>query len=517
MDFEKIELNKEFSEALRLMEDGPEVLFVTGRAGTGKSTLLEYFKRKTKKRAVFLAATGVAAVNIKGQTLHSFFGFKPDITVEKVKKKYKNRGKRGFYRKLDLIVIDEISMIRADLLDCVDAFLRMHGKDKNKPFGGVRMVFIGDLYQLPPVVTGEERRIFKEFYKSPYFFDALVMKECKLKLVELKKIYRQKDEQFIRLLNKVRNRSVDDDDLEMINKRYEPEFEVSDEEMFVYLTTTNKMADEENERRLKQLRGKLYEFEGEMWGEFEKRSLPVKMSLKIKAGAQVMLCNNDRDGRWINGSIGRVMKVKDEEIIVELLDGEVVEVKQNTWECFRFYFDEKVGRVKSEAVGSFRQFPMILAWAVTIHKSQGKTFDRVIVDIGRGTFSHGQSYVALSRCTSFEGLVLKKPFLKKHILMDWRVVRFLTEFQYRLAEKRMSVEAKIGLIERVIEERGKLKIVYLKANDERSKRVIEPDEVGEMEYAGKEYLGVSGYCLKRQDERVFRVDRILELEVIENI
>lgn len=516
MQLDGIELNEDFTTALRLMEAGPECLFITGKAGTGKSTLLEYFRQKTRQRAAVLAPTGVAAVNIKGQTIHSFFGFKPDITVAKVRQKYRQRGRRGFFAKLETIVIDEISMVRADLLDCVDAFLRMHGPKKNRPFGGIKMIFFGDLYQLPPVVTGQERELFQGYYDSPYFFAAKVMGEIKIEILELNKIYRQKDERFIKILNAVRNRSVTGRDLFNLNRRLRPEFEPGPEEMFVYLTTTNQMADGVNQRQLEKLDGRIFRHRGEVNGEFEQRSLPAPLDLELKAGAQVMLTNNDKAGRWINGSVGKVAAVKNgvagKVVLVELAGGEKVEMSPYTWENFRYYFDRKNGRLESEATGSFTQYPLILAWAVTIHKSQGKTFDRVVIDIGRGTFVHGQAYVALSRCTGLEGIVLKKKLEVKHILMDWRVVKFLTGWHYQKAEKKMSVSQKLKLISEAINEEGEVRLVYLKANDEKSERVVKPGLVGKMEYCGREYLGMEGYCLKRKDFRVFRLDRILEIE-----
>jgi len=512
-----IEINPQFKKALELMENTSANVFITGRAGTGKSTLLTYFRDTTNKKVVVLAPTGVAALNVKGQTVHSFFRFKPNITLDKVRKKYKK--KNNIYAKLDAIVIDEISMVRADLLDCADKFMRLNGKNRKLPFGGAQVIFIGDLYQIPPVVTSSEREIFKTLYNSQYFFDAKVFPLLNMKFVELEKVYRQEDENFIDLLNAVRNNSANEYHLQALNKRFRPNFDPKLKDFFIYLTTTNKLAEEINRKQLAKIKGENYLYEGVLTGEFGKRSLPTKVELKFKRGAQIMMVNNDSDGRWVNGSVGKIVKIKkkkrdDDIVLVKLNSGETVRVFPYLWKVFRFKVDKNTGRLVSETVGTFRQYPFMLAWAVTIHKSQGKTFDKVVIDIGRGTFCHGQVYVALSRCTSLQGLVLKKRLEKKHIFMDWRVVRFLTNYQYLISEKRLSLDDKVGMIEEVIEKKEKLKITYLKSNDEKSRRIIEPEFVGEMEYMEKTFLGVSGFDHKRGAERNFRVDRILRMEKI---
>ncbi|WP_286975351.1 AAA family ATPase [Acetomicrobium sp. UBA5826] len=519
----KIELNEDFRKALDLMENSDKNVFVTGRAGTGKSTLLSYFQQKTKKRVVVLAPTGVAALNVKGQTIHSFFGFKPNVTPDQIKKSRSPNGATNIYKKIDTIIIDEVSMVRADLLDCVDKFLRLHGPKSKLPFGGIQMVFIGDLYQLPPVVTKNERDVFKTLYKTPYFYSAKAFETLDVEFVELDKIYRQHDQKFIDLLGAIRNKTITDEDMELLNSRVMPDFEPDPEEFFVYLTTTNKRAEEINEQHLFQLKGMTHVFKGAIKGDFGNEYLPTALELKVKEGAQIMLLNNDSLGRWVNGSIGKIIEIykdvleDDQEeyvIVVELSDGREVEVTPHTWEIYDFYVDGD--KLKSQTVGKFRQYPMMLAWAVTIHKSQGKTFDKVIIDIGRGAFAHGQVYVALSRCTSLEGIILKKPIKKEHIWMDWNVVHFLTECQYSKAEEMQSLDDKIERIREAINENLALEIVYLKPNNEKSKRIITPFEVGEMEYKEKKYIGVRAFCNSRQGERVFRVDRILSLKVLES-
>lgn len=510
-----LEWNEQFKKAWELMEEGPESVFVTGRAGTGKSTLLNYFRDHTRKNIAVLAPTGVAAVNVRGQTIHSFFGFKPDITPHKVKTLPYSPKRVKLCQKLEAIVVDEISMARADLLDSVDQFLRLHGPRKKLPFGGIQMILIGDLYQLAPVVTGAEREIFKSgYYQSPYFFAAKVFEGLAVQFVELEKIYRQKDEAFIKLLNAIRNNTATAVELETLNRRHLPEFTPETREFYISLTATNALAEEINTGELHRLSGKERRFVGQISGKFDAKNLPTAENLDLKVGAQVMLLSNDPRGRWVNGTIGKVKKLDGAEVKVTLPDGKAATIGPYRWEMFEFYVDSKTGRINSDVVGAFTQIPLRLAWAVTIHKSQGKTFEKVIIDIGRGTFAHGQLYVALSRCTTLDGMVLKKPIAKKHILMDWRVVKFMTGFQYELSEKALSLEKKLEILEAAAQSRQKLRIIYLKASDEKSNRVIEPLKVGEMEYEGKPFLGVKAYCHKRQDERVFRVDRILEMRKV---
>jgi len=513
----QIDINPQFRHALNIMEDSDRSIFITGRAGTGKSTLLNYFRNFTGKKVAVLAPTGVAALNVKGQTIHSFFRFKPGITPDRVKK-LRSDNKESIYRKLDIIVIDEISMVRADLLDCVDRFLRLNGLEVDRPFGGIQMAFIGDLYQLPPVVTGSEREVFESLYETPYFYGARVFDSFDMEFVELEKIYRQHDEHFITLLNGIRNNSVTGEGLELLNRRYQLDFEPAPDDFYVYLTTTNKLAEEINGKRLAELKGRLYTFTGSIKGDFGREYLPTAIELQVKVGAQVMMLNNDTEGRWVNGSIGKITGItqnrKGEDVIIaEMADGEEVEITPFTWEIFRFFVE--AGGLQSEVIGTFTQYPLMLAWAVTIHKGQGKTFDQVIIDIGKGTFAHGQMYVALSRCTTLGGIVLKKPALKKHIWTNYQVMDFLTRYQYKKAEQSHPVGGKIEVISKAIESETSLEIVYLKPNDEKTTRVVRPEAVGEMEYHGKKYLGMRAFCLKRNEERTFRIDRILEIEVLD--
>ncbi|MFW6131550.1 MAG: AAA family ATPase [Candidatus Aminicenantaceae bacterium] len=517
--FSGIEINPEFKKALNLMENTSSHVFITGKAGTGKSTLLEYFRHHTLKKVVVLAPTGVAALNIRGQTIHSFFRFRPDITLDKVKK-IVDQDQDNLYQEVECVIIDEISMVRADLLDCVDQFLRLNCHLKQIPFGGKQMIFIGDLYQLPPVIKGKEKEIFQHYYRTGYFFSAHVFHDFPMKFIELIKIYRQKDERFIHILNAIRNKTITEDHLEELNERCDPSFSPARNEFYIYLTPYNKQAHEINEQRLRKLKGKTFSYEGKIRGNFGERELPTQLNLSLKINAQVMLLNNDPDGRWINGSVGQIVEIYNEDeshdvITVELTDGMMVEVEPFTWEIFEYRYNQNKETLETNVVGSFTQYPLRLAWAITIHKSQGKTYEKVIIDIGKGTFSPGQMYVALSRCSSLEGIVLKKEIQKKHVFMDWRIIDFLTKYQYQLSEKKMPLAHKVDFIKNTISKNGKLEIVYLKSKDEKSKRVIKPQFVGELLYKDKNFLGVEAYCYLRNEVRNFRVDRILEMKKAE--
>lgn len=514
-----IEINPEFARAMELIEKTDTSLFITGKAGTGKSTLLNHFCNNTKKNPVILAPTGVAALNVKGQTIHSFFNFYVDVTVEKITQKKTKPKNEKLYKKLKTIIIDEISMVRADLLDCIDQFLQLYGPESDKPFGGVQMVLVGDLYQLPPVVINEEREIFNSHYRTPYFFSANVIKHLFLEVIELEKVYRQKDKAFVELLNRIRNNSVEAIDMEHLNSRFIKELEFKKNEFYINLTTTNQKADEINEEHLHALQGKIFSSIAEVTGNFSKEYFPTATELQCKVGAQIMLLNNDPRKRWVNGSIGVIKSISkndegEECVNVHLQDNnKLVTVERYQWEVFRFSFDGV--QIVSESVGTFNQYPFRLAWAITIHKSQGKTFDRVIIDIGRGTFVAGQMYVALSRCTSFEGIILKTVIKPNHIRTDPRIFKFLTGYQYKKAAEICSFEEKVMLLEQAIKQKAELKMIYLKSNDTKSTRVIVPLKVGTEYYQGKKFPGLKAFCTQHQEEKMFHVGRILKLERIE--
>ncbi len=437
-----IEHNEKFSYAFDRMEYSHANLFITGRAGTGKSTLLSYFRSKTKKNIVVLAPTGVAAVNVQGQTIHSFFGFTPSTTPDTVKFPKKHGDEVNIYRKLDAIVIDEISMVRADLFDCIDIFMRKMGRDRRKPFGGVQMILIGDLYQLPPVVTRQDADVFNDRYGSPYFFSSRVcmggrqrtlLEEAVflLEMIELDRIYRQKDQEFISLLNAVRDATLTEEQLQVLNQRRVEDHFRDESYNGLWITTTNKLASEVNRARLKALPAEERVFVGTAAHRFDRSAFPTDQELVLKKGARVMLLHNDASGAWHNGSTGSITRFiegedgGEEKIEVALDSGARVKIGKYTWDMHRFYFDPSTSQVESEVVGSFIQYPIKLAWAVTIHKAQGKTFDRIMLDIGSGSFASGQVYVALSRCRSLDGLELRRPLRRHHIWMDPMVSAFV--------------------------------------------------------------------------------------------
>jgi len=429
---EKLNLDDSFLKILDLMENTKENLFVSGRAGTGKSTMVDYFRLHTKKNCVVLAPTGIAALNIKGQTIHSFFGFKPGIIPSQIKE-IKDKQKSLMYKKIDIIIIDEISMARADLVDCIDVFLRMHSREPFEAFGGVQMIFIGDLYQLPPIVNADEQKIFFDKYDSPYFFDSKVFKNFNFKYIELETVYRQKEENFVNVLNSIRLGKTDNDILEIINKNVDNDLEKYLNNNYIYLTTTNYLADKINEERLNLILGDNRELVGSVTGEFPLDRLPTKFRLSLKEDAQVMLLTNDQQGKYANGDIGKIKEIINTEletkILVEFPGKGSKSITPYKWEIIKYIFNKKENKIDTKVVGSYYQYPLKLAWAVTIHKSQGKTFDRVVVDFGSGTFASGQAYVALSRCRTLEGLVLRKPVDKKYIFVDEKIQEFYKKFK----------------------------------------------------------------------------------------
>jgi len=420
---EPLLINDEFNAILDMVEQEQEHLFITGRAGTGKSTLLSLLKKTTRKNAVVLAPTGIAALNVGGQTIHSFFRLPPKMLDPQDITKRKNH---HFYKKLKLLIIDEISMVRADLIDTIDIFLRIN-IEKNIPFGGVQLVVFGDLFQLPPVVSSAfERKVLREKYGSPYFFSASVFQELDLRMIELRTVYRQTERNFINLLDNIRTRRFDYDDLMEINNRFEPE--IVNEDLAITLCSTNATVNKINSEKLKALPGHAYEFKAKLGGEFNPRLCPAEQYLLLKEQAQVMFVKNDAEGRFVNGTLGRVVSINSDTIQVKILQkGEynILEVEPLEWELLKYEVDhEDNTRFKTRIAGTFTQYPLKLAWAMTIHKSQGKTFDRVNIDLGRGAFDHGQTYVALSRCRTLEGISLNSPIKPKDIMVDEVIVEY---------------------------------------------------------------------------------------------
>ncbi len=413
------ELGDEFRECFAKVEQGKSLL-LEGNAGTGKTTFLTYWSRNTKKNYVIVAPTGIAAINSGGQTIHSFFKFPPELVQKKDVRELQRIGQ--VFRVLDVLVIDEVSMLRADLLDAIDYSLRINRKVHDVPFGGVQIILIGDLCQLPPIVDKELAEHFGELYDTPYFFSAKVFSDAQFHQFILKKNYRQRDAKFMSLLNKVRNRSITEDDLRLLNTRVNSVLAETWDNA-IRLTPTNAAANAINQIRLAELPGKEFLYEAVIKGDFDNALYPTETQLKLKVGAQVLMVKNDNPSRrWVNGSIGEVIELNSDAVKVRIGHG-VHDVTPVIWEKIKYRHDEQTDGIVSDVVGSFEQYPIRLAWAVTIHKSQGLTFDRVVVDFGEGTFVHGQCYVALSRCRSIEGLVLKRAVNFSDIIYDERIHR----------------------------------------------------------------------------------------------
>jgi ATP-dependent exoDNAse (exonuclease V) alpha subunit len=419
-----LDINDEFKSAFDFMEYTRGCFFITGKAGTGKSTLLKYFKANTGKKIIVLAPTGVAAINVGGQTIHSFFRLPPKIIQKDAIKRLRDR---SLIENLDMVIIDEVSMVRSDIMDGIDYALRLNRGKMKTPFGGVQMVFFGDLFQLSPVVENEAKELLEERYSSPYFFSAKVFDDCNIKSIELSTIYRQKDSSFMELLNRVRNKEHTQEDLDTLNKSVQKDIGVSRKDSTVILTTTNSLANAINQDRLSQLPGKEIIYEAMATGKFEESAYPTVASLKLKKGAQVILIKNDPDKQWVNGTLAKVVALSKDSIVVDI-NGRTCDVPVVKWQKIEYSYNEEEDKIEDEVVGDFAQYPIKLAWAITIHKSQGQTFDKVIIDLGHGAFTHGQLYVALSRCTCLDGIRLKRPVTHSDIIFDQRIYEFNDRF-----------------------------------------------------------------------------------------
>ena len=435
--------NKLFQLAVRFVNETGKHLFLTGKAGTGKTTFLKYIRENSFKKMAVIAPTGVAAINAGGVTMHSFFqlpfgpfiptqhsGWNPDAAITDLHSLFKNirfnGEKRKLLQELEMLVIDEVSMLRADMLDAMDLILRHFRQQPLMPFGGIQMIFIGDLFQLPPVVNKEEWEILKNYYKSPFFFEALCFQQSPPLYLELKKIYRQSESGFISILNNIRNNQASPADLERLHKYYRPDFQPSASDNFIILTSHNAKADAINRRELEKLRSKLFSFSGDITGDFNEKALPADINLQLKEGAQIMFLKNDKGEkrRYYNGRIGQITRIKDKAIFVRFPEpGEDIEIEKETWKNIRYRFNHEKNKIEEEELGTFTQYPIRLAWAITIHKSQGLTFEKAIIDAG-ASFAAGQVYVALSRLTSLEGLVLHSRINRDSISTDERVLQF---------------------------------------------------------------------------------------------
>ena len=436
MDFQLDTNNKEFQDALQLITHTRQSVFLTGKAGTGKSTFLKYICNHTKKKYVVLAPTGIAAINAGGVTLHSFFKLPfrpmlpddPDLSLShgRIFEFFKYpKEKRKIIAEVDLIIIDEISMVRADIIDCVDRILRVYSGNMRLPFGGKQLLFVGDVFQLEPVVPSDQKEILSLFYASPFFFSARVFKDINLVPIELQKVYRQTDPVFINVLDRIRNNAARKQELDTLNGRYFPSFEPQNEDMYITLATRRDQVDFINEKKLAELPGEEYVSVGKIEGDFPESSLPTQLNLSIKEQAQVIFIDNDYERRWVNGTIGMVSGIDENGNVYVLLESGVEHlVEPTSWRNYKYKYNEKERRIEEEIVGTFEQLPIRLAWAITVHKSQGLTFSRVVVGLTGGVFAGGQTYVALSRCTSLEGLVLKSKISSRDIFIRKEIVEF---------------------------------------------------------------------------------------------
>lgn len=423
-----MDINEQAQLAWDIIETTNTNLFLTGKAGTGKTTFLRRLKEESSKRIVVVAPTGIAAINAEGVTIHSFFQlsfapFIPDAQYKLKEQQYRfSKQKIRVIQSIDTLVIDEISMVRADLLDAVDSVLRRFRKNQ-LPFGGVQMVMIGDLGQLAPVAKDDEWQMLSRYYDTPYFFSSIALKSTRYAIVELKTVYRQSDSHFVELLNRVRDNRADDKVLAALNSRYIPNFQPRVEEGYIRLTTHNYQAQQENERQLALLPGKPYTYEASISGKYPEMLFPTEQILTLKEGAQVMFVKNDSsaDKAFYNGMIGTVTEINEKNFFVRTKDtGVVIKVEPEQWENTRYEIDDRTNEITEEIEGTFKQFPVKPAWAITVHKSQGLTFDRAIIDVQRA-FTHGQTYVALSRCRTLEGLVLSAPLPMSAIIRDGAV------------------------------------------------------------------------------------------------
>lgn len=521
-------LTDEFKEILDLLKNTNESIFITGKAGTGKSSLLKHFIKNTNKKLVILAPTGIAALNVSGQTIHSFFRFPPSIiTPNKIEPDYV---RAELFKNLQMVIIDEISMVRADLMNGIDVALRKNRNRLDEPFGGVQMVFIGDLFQLPPVVMETDREYILKTYGGQYFFDATVFKTYKYHFKELTTIFRQSNEQpaFKTMLNNIRNNEAQFNDMALLNSRHKDN--AGEQENSIFLTTRRNIARNINNDKLENLLGEKFTFTGTLSGKYIKLKeeaeeklddkLPAPYKLELKKDAQIMMLKNDGGKRWVNGSIGKVDKLEENSITVKI-DGNKYKIEKESWNEVEYVLNKETKEIEERIIAGFSQFPLQLSYAMTIHKSQGKTFDKITVDVETGAFAHGQIYVALSRCRTIEGIILNNPIRNNDIIVDPRVIEFYkTKSIPPTKSPTILNQSKNGLsikdeLQKAISGNHKIKIQYENFDGEVSERELsELKMTEEFNDFGYDKQHIKGFCHLRNEERSFKISRIKNIELI---